>query len=120
MKQLAETNWHELPEPEVVRLLESDPTRGLAPAEVGVRLRQFGRNEMTAQKRMSEWKRFLLQFAQPLRCVLLSASGVTLFLGEHVISCVIFVAYCVVEFEKWLRRKGGGEESVTPHPKPAF
>ena len=66
MKQLAEANWHELPEPEAVRLLEVDPARGLTQAEVGARLRQFGRNEMTAQKRMSEWKRFLLQFAQPL------------------------------------------------------
>jgi magnesium-transporting ATPase (P-type) len=90
VKQLAETNWHELPEPEAVRLLESDPARGLTQAEVGARLRQFGRNEMTAQKRMSEWKRFLLQFAQPLMYILLLASGVTLILSEYVDSAVIF------------------------------
>ena len=90
MKQLAETKWHELPEPEVVRLLESDPARGLTRAEVEARLRQFGRNEVTAQKRMSEWKRFLLQFAQPLMYILVLASVVTFFLGEYVDSAVIF------------------------------
>jgi Ca2+-transporting ATPase len=82
MKELTGTNWHELPEDEAVRLLESDRAKGLATAEVEARLRKFGRNEMTARKRMSEWKRFLLQFAQPLMYILLIASGVTLALGE--------------------------------------
>jgi magnesium-transporting ATPase (P-type) len=90
MKELTQNNWHELPEPEVVRLLESDQSNGLVQTEVEARLKQFGRNEMTAQKRMSEWKRFLLQFAQPLMYILLLASGVTLFLGEYVDSAVIF------------------------------
>ena len=39
---------------------------------------------------MSEWMRFLLQFAQPLMYILLLASAVTLFLGEYVDSAVIF------------------------------
>jgi len=90
MKELTQTNWHELPEPEVVRLLESDQASGLTQTEVETRLRQFGQNKMTAQKRMSEWKRFLLQFAQPLMYILLLASGVTLVLGEYVDSAVIF------------------------------
>ena len=90
MKQLPESNWHELPEPEVVRLLESDQANGLTQAEVEARLRQFGQNEMTAQKRMSEWMRFLLQFAQPLMYILLLASAVTFVLGEYVDSAVIF------------------------------
>ena len=90
MNDLAPYIWHELPEQEVVRLLESDRASGLTQAEVEARLRQFGRNEMTARKRMSEWKRFLLQFAQPLMYILLLASGVTLVLGEYVDSAVIF------------------------------
>ncbi len=90
MKTTAQNAWHELPETEVVRLLESDLTRGLTRTEVDTRLKQFGPNAMTAQKRMSEWKRFLLQFAQPLMYILLLASAVTLFLGEHVDSAVIF------------------------------
>ncbi len=90
MKRLSQNNWHELPEAEVVQLLESDQARGLTEAEVEARLRQFGSNEMTAQKRMSEWMRFLLQFAQPLMYILLLASAVTLILGEYVDSAVIF------------------------------
>ncbi|MEQ1861383.1 MAG: cation-transporting P-type ATPase [Chthoniobacteraceae bacterium] len=90
MKELAGTNWHELSEQEAVSLLESDRASGLTKTEVEARLRQFGRNEMTARKRMSEWKRFLLQFAQPLMYILLIASGVTLALGEYVDSAVIF------------------------------
>ena len=90
MNDLAPYIWHELPEQEVVRLLESDRASGLTQAEVEARQRKFGRNEMTARQRMSEWKRFLLQFAQPLMYILLLASAVTLVLGEHVDSAVIF------------------------------
>jgi cation-transporting P-type ATPase F len=90
VKDLTGTNWHALSEQEAMRLLESDRVQGLATAEIKARLRKFGRNEMTARKRMSEWKRFLLQFAQPLMYILVIASGVTLALGEHVDSAVIF------------------------------
>ncbi|TLD71531.1 cation-transporting P-type ATPase [Phragmitibacter flavus] len=90
MKEDSPTSWHEVPEPDVVRMLKSDATGGLTQGEVDERLREFGGNEMTAQKRMSEWKRFLLQFAQPLMYILLVASVVTLVLGEYVDSAVIF------------------------------
>jgi magnesium-transporting ATPase (P-type) len=90
MKELTQNNWHELPTDSVIKILESDPGTGLAKAEVEARLRQFGPNEVTTQKRMSEWMRFLLQFAQPLMYILLLASAVTLFLGEYVDSAVIF------------------------------
>jgi ribosome-associated translation inhibitor RaiA len=70
MNELTNTNWHELSEQEAVQLLECDRANDLKKGEVGARLQQFGRNEMTARKRMSEWKRFLLQFAQPLMYIL--------------------------------------------------
>lgn len=90
MSELSHKSWHELPEDEVVRLLGSNQVHGLKEAEVEVRLRQFGANQMTAQKRMSEWMRFFLQFAQPLMYILLLASGVTLVLGQYVDAAVIF------------------------------
>ncbi len=90
MNERTQNNWHELPETEVVQLLESNRTGGLTEAEVNARLRQFGPNLMTAQKPVSEWRRFLLQFAQPLMYILLLASAVTLILGEYVDSAVIF------------------------------
>ena len=90
MRELTNTNWHELSEEEAVHLLESDRANGLTKGEVEARLQQFGRNEMTARKGTSEWQRFLLQFAQPLMYILLIASGVTLAIGEYVDSAVIF------------------------------
>ena len=90
MKELTQTNWHELPVEQVAGLLESDPATGLAQAEVEARLLQFGPNQMTAQKRLSEWMRFLLQFHQPLIYILLAATGITVALGEWVDASVIF------------------------------
>jgi Ca2+-transporting ATPase len=90
MIESTQCNWHEISGQEAVRMLGSDGAHGLADAEVEARVRQFGRNEMTARKPMSEWKRFLLQFAQPLMYILLIASGVTFALGEYVDSAVIF------------------------------
>ncbi len=90
MKELNEEDWHKHLGQEVVQLLESDPTSGLAPAEVEARLRQFGPNQMTAGKRLSEWMRFLLQFHQPLIYILLAATGITGALGEWVDASVIF------------------------------
>jgi len=90
MKILNDIVWHELPASEVSGALESDLANGLARAAVEERRRDFGPNEMTAPKRMSEWKRFIMQFAQPLMYILLLASAVTLFLGEYVDSAVIF------------------------------
>ena len=54
MKELPQINWHELPEAEAAALLECDPATGLTQAEVEARLRQFGPNQMTAQRRLSE------------------------------------------------------------------
>ena len=90
MKEFTQTDWHEIPTKEVVGLLESNLTTGLAAAEVEARLRQFGPNQMTAQKRLSEWMRFLLQFHQPLIYILLASTGIAAAMGEWVDATVIF------------------------------
>ncbi len=90
MHLVANTPWHQLRIEDVAGLLDSDPASGLRQAEVEARRRQFGRNELTAPKRTSEWMRFFLQFAQPLMYILLIAAGVTALLGHFVDSAVIF------------------------------
>ena len=90
MKELPQINWHELPEAEAAALLECDPATGLTQAEVEARLRQFGPNQMTAQRRLSEWMRFLLQFHQPLIYILLVSAAITAGLGKWVDAAVIF------------------------------
>jgi Ca2+-transporting ATPase len=81
---------HQLEAAEVVELLGCDPVRGLASAEVHRRLHQFGPNELAQTRPISELRRFLLQFIQPLVYILVIATAVTAFLGEWVDASVIF------------------------------
>ena len=90
MKILIQSHWHELSAEHAAERLESDPITGLAAAEVEARLRQFGPNQMTAQKRISEWLRFLLQFHHPLIYILLASTGIAAAMGEWVDAAVIF------------------------------
>ena len=90
MKELAQISWHQLPAAAAAAHLESDPASGLTQAEVEVRQRQFGLNQMTAQKRLSEWMRFLLQFHQPLIYILLASTAIAAAMGEWVDASVIF------------------------------
>ena len=86
----SEIVWHEIAREFVAELLSSNFTSGLSQVEVDARLKRFGRNEMSSRPRMSEWKRFALQFAQPLMYILLVAAAVTCILGEYLDSAVIF------------------------------
>ncbi len=89
MKASHQANWHELPSEQATGLLGSTQATGLEQAGIEERLRQFGPNQMTAQKRLSEWMRFLLQFHQPLIYILLAATAITVALGEWIDASVI-------------------------------
>ena len=91
MKQLTQTDWHHLTPEQAAGLLETEPDTGLAPAEAEARLRQFGLNRMTAQKRIGKWMRFVLQFHQPLIYVLLASTVISAAMGKWVDASVIFV-----------------------------
>jgi Ca2+-transporting ATPase len=82
--------WHQLEAEEVVRLLGADVRLGLTTAEVKRRQAQYGLNQVTAKRGTPAWKRFLLQFYQPLVYILLGAALVTIGLGEYVDASVIF------------------------------
>lgn len=85
-----EAKWHHLKTDEVSRLLGSAPQKGLDDAEVAKRLEHFGPNSVTDRGGVPGWKRFLLQFHQPLIYILLAACAITAFLHEWVDSSVIF------------------------------
>lgn len=90
MKNLADITCHELPAAQAIARLERDPSHGLAAAEIEVRQRQFGLNQMTTQKRISAWLRFLLQFHQPLIYILLATTAIAAAMGKWVDASVIF------------------------------
>lgn len=90
MDNLPKDLWHHLAEEDVFTALKSDHHEGLTQSEVEERLRLFGPNAITAQKPVPAWKRFLLQFHNPLIYILLVATLVTFFLKEYIDSAVIF------------------------------
>ena len=90
MQTGAHTSWHELPVSEVAELLQTNLVSGLSAAEAESRLKKYGPNKITEKRVTPPWKRFLLQFHQPLIYILLVASGVTLALGEVLDGSVIF------------------------------
>jgi len=83
-------NWHHLPADEVLDLLQTDATKGLDLFEVKRRQERCGPNVLTVRRGPGRFKRFLLQFHQPLIYILLVAGAVTLFLREWVDAGVIF------------------------------
>ncbi len=91
----ADIKWHELTAKTAASQLECDPAAGLAAAAVEQRLQEFGPNQMTGSKRISEWMRFLLQFHQALIYILLAATAITASLGEWVDASVIFAVVLV-------------------------
>ena len=78
------TRWHHLEMSEVVRLLSSHCETGLSQDEAARRLHQYGPNRVTAKSGTPAWKRFMLQFHQPLVYILLAASITTALLQEWV------------------------------------
>ncbi len=90
MRELTGIHFHEISADEAGGLLQSTPVSGLAQAEVEERILQFGPNQMAAQKRLSEWTRFLLQFHQPLIYILLASTVIAAAMDEWVDASVIF------------------------------
>ncbi|HEU0140097.1 MAG TPA: cation-translocating P-type ATPase [Bryobacteraceae bacterium] len=61
----------------VIAALGSDGHRGLTEQESGKRLEQYGRNELTAEKKIPGWRRFLAQFQDALVILLLVATAIS-------------------------------------------
>jgi len=60
-----------------VAALASDAQRGLGEDEARARLRRHGRNELAAEKPVPRWRKFLLQFRDPLVALLLVAAAIS-------------------------------------------
>ncbi len=59
---------------EVLAALNADPRLGLSQAEARARLEKYGRNELTAEKPVPAWRKFLAQFQDVLVILLLIAT----------------------------------------------
>ena len=57
--------------------LDTDGELGLSEGEVRARLERYGRNELTTEKPVPAWKKFLAQFRDVLVVVLLIATAIS-------------------------------------------
>ncbi len=85
-----DTTWHDQSLDQLAARLQTNFQSGLDPQEVMDRQAQYGPNTLSAKGGTPAWKRFLLQFHQPLVYILLAAVLITGILQEWVDSGVIF------------------------------
>ncbi len=92
------TPWHAMEVAEVLRALAADPEQGLAPAEAGKRLREYGPNELAQEEKASPWKIFFGQFKNILIVILIVATILSALIGEYVGAGIILViiVFCAV------------------------
>jgi Ca2+-transporting ATPase len=90
-------HFHTLTPEQAFEALSSGP-QGLSEAAVRERLEHYGPNELAQVKKITAGRILLRQFANLLIVILLAATGISFFLGEHLDAWVILaiVLACVV------------------------
>lgn len=68
---------YQQPVKEVLAAFQTDVTNGLKTAEARTRLERYGRNELTPDKPVPAWRRFLAQFKDVLVILLLMATAIS-------------------------------------------
>ncbi|MEZ0394129.1 MAG: cation-transporting P-type ATPase [Desulfurococcaceae archaeon] len=95
---MASVSWHSMNAAEVVKLLGTDPARGLDEGEARRRLAEYGWNELAARRRTGPLKIFARQFANYLIVLLLVATVISVVLGEYVDAIAIGVVVLLMGF----------------------
>ena len=62
---------------EILTALGTDARQGLSAGEARARLERYGTNELTAEKPVPAWRKFLAQFHDVLVILLLIATGIS-------------------------------------------
>lgn len=83
--------WHGLDHAGCIRVLETDPARGLSVEEARARLLRVGENRLAEAARRAPWQAFLDQFKSLLILVLIGAAILAGAIGDLVDAAVILV-----------------------------
>jgi Ca2+-transporting ATPase len=67
---------------EISKHLQTDAAKGLSPEDAAKRLEEYGKNEISATRRISPWLIFLHQFKSAVVYLLLAAAGLSAFFKE--------------------------------------
>ncbi|MDD2903282.1 MAG: HAD-IC family P-type ATPase [Syntrophales bacterium] len=88
--EAAERPYYTLPSAQVLETFGAGPA-GLSASQARERLEQYGPNELTPPQKISPWIIFLRQFQNLLIIILIAATGISFFLGEHLDAYIILV-----------------------------
>ncbi|MCI0744059.1 MAG: HAD-IC family P-type ATPase [Verrucomicrobia subdivision 3 bacterium] len=102
-KPARRTSFHDVSADEASKLLNVNLETGLSEEEVARREKEYGPNVGTARPGTPEWKRFLLQFHQPLVYILVGATVISLYLGETLDAGVIFAVVIANAIIGWVQ-----------------
>lgn len=86
--RLGPKDYWALPSADLTRRLESR-TEGLSAAEAARRLRLYGRNELRAQRRLSQFGVLLDQLRSPLLLILVFAAAASAWMGEWLDASIV-------------------------------
>lgn len=102
MMKLEKQNWHSMSVESVLRHLKSSKN-GLSEKEVQERLRRFGFNKLSEEKRLTGAQIFFYQFKSPLIYILIIAGLITLILNHWTDSIIIFACVFLNSFIGYLQ-----------------
>ncbi|MFW5884654.1 MAG: cation-translocating P-type ATPase [Patescibacteria group bacterium] len=97
-KELNKKKWHSKRTQEVLKTLEADLENGLEEEEAKKRIKRFGKNKISKDKRFSRLKIFLGQLNSVLIYILIIAAVITFFMGKWTDGAVISLAVIVNAF----------------------
>lgn len=107
---LAQTPWHALDGRQVLEMLSARP-EGLGAEEAATRLQRHGPNSLPAEARVHPFRRFLVQFHNPLIYFLVAAAMAALTLG-HPVDAAVIMMVVVVNATVGFVQEGKAEESL--------
>lgn len=88
-------NYHAIKEDEVVKLMDSDLSKGLSIEEAELRLKKYGKNKITEAKKRSPILIFLSQFKNPIVYLLIFAAGLSFYFQEWLDGIAIFIVILI-------------------------
>src|SRR5512143_3131334 len=104
--------WYGLTAEAVAKQLQVDPAKGLSAAEAQQRLQQYGRNELAAKKKESDWQAFLRQYKDFMQIILLGAAVLSLVVTRDVRTFIMLAVLTVFNAMLGLRGESKAEASL--------
>ncbi len=91
-------SYHSLNEDEVVKLMQSNSSKGLSSEEAELRLKKYGYNKITETTKRSAILIFLSQFKNPIVYLLVFAAGLSIYFKEWLDGLAIIIVILINTF----------------------